>query len=405
MNILCFSSTDWHGKWGSRQQVMMRFASRGHRVFFVEWLAGLEHFWRYAGLRRRRWQRWREGVREIKSNLWVLCPPPLFPGRYYSTAIARLNAAFVRRWLAPHLLRLKIIKPVLWLYQPEHAPLIGRFREKLVVYHCIDEFIVGTQGRKRQTIAAMETELLRRADVVFANSMLTYENKRQLNSNTYRIPSGADVEHFAQALNPTTSVHPAVAPISRPTAGYVGNINNKLDISLLAAVTARLPDWQFVFVGQPYPRTVDLRSLQRRSNVHFLGRFPFAEVPALVKGMDVCLLPYADTEFAHYRSPLKLYEYLAAGKPVVSTDHPEVREFSAWVEIASTPEDFAAAVVRVREEDSLQKRRRRAKLGRQHSWDHRVDEMEQIVIAHLEKQDTCENEPTRSTRPSSPPHH
>lgn len=99
--------------------------------------------------------------------------------------------------------------------------------------------------------------------------------------------------------------------------------------------------------------------------------------------MDVCLLPYADTESAHYRSPLKLYEYLAAGKPVVSTDHPELQEFSDWVEIAPTPEDFATAVVRAWEKDSAEKQRRRARLGRQHSWNRRVDEMERIVIAHL----------------------
>lgn len=382
-DILCFSSSDWEGKWGSRQQVMMRFAARGYRVFFVERLAGLEHFWKYPDLRRRRWQRWREGVREIKPHLWIWAPPPLFPGRYYSPAIARLNAALVRRLLVPHLRRLEITRPVLWLYRPEHAPLIGHFGERLSVYHCIDEFTAGTQGHKRQTIATLETELLRRADVVFANSMLTYENKRQLNSNTYRVPSGADVKHFAQALGSSTSVHPAIAPIPHPIAGLVGNINNKLDIHLLAAVATCLPDWQFVFVGQPYPQFVDLHPLQELHNVHFLGRFPFAEVPALVKGMDICLLPYADTEFARYRSPLKLYEYLAAGKPIVGTDHPEVREFSEWVEIASTPEDFVVAVVRAREEDSPEKQRRRTELSQQHSWGRRVDEMEQIVIAHL----------------------
>ncbi|RLC83947.1 MAG: hypothetical protein DRI37_09650 [Chloroflexi bacterium] len=385
VDILCFSSADWHGKWGSRQQVMLRFARRGYRVLFVEQLAGLEHFWKYPNLRQRRWRRWREGAQEIKPNLWILSPPPLFPGRYYSPAVARLNAALVRRWLGTYLRRLNIPKPILWLYQPEHAPLIGRFEERLVVYHCIDEFTAGTHGRKRQTIAALETEVLHRADVVFANSTLIYESKQKLNSNTYRIPSGADVEHFVLALDPTTPVHPISAAIPHPIAGYVGNINNKLDIRLLAAVAAGLPDWQFVFVGQPYSQSVDLRPLRAQPNVHLLGRFPFAEVPALVKGMDVCLLPYADTEFARYRSPLKLYEYLAAGKPIVSTDHPEVREFVQWLEIASTPEDFAAAMLQVREEDSPEKQRRRTKLSQQHSWDCRVDKMEQIVSMHLGK--------------------
>jgi len=382
-DILCFSSSDWDGKWGSRQQVMMRFASRGCHVVFIEQLAGLEHFWKYPGLRQRRWRRWREGVQEIKNNLWLLSPPPLCPGRYYSPAIARLNAALVWRWITPHLRRLKIVKPVLWLYQPEHVPLIGRFGERLVVYHCIDEFTAGTTGHKRRTIAALEAKLLGQADIVFANSLLTYENKRSLNTHTYRIPSGADVGRFAQALDSKTAIHPAIAAIPHPIAGFVGNVNNKLNIRLLAAVAARLSNWQFVFVGQIYPQFVDLQPLQKLPNVHFLGRFPFAKVPALVKGMDVCLLPYAETEFARYRSPLKLYEYLAAGKPVVSTDHPEAQEFSSWVEIASTPQDFASAVVETLEHDSTEKRHRRAALGQQHSWDCRVDEMEQAISAQL----------------------
>ena len=383
MDILCFSSSDWHGKWGSRQQVMMRFARRGHRVLFVEQLAGLEHFWKYPDLRQRRWRRWREGIREIKSNLWILSPPPLFPGRYYSPAIARLNAALVRRWIAPHLRRLNISKPILWLYQPEHAPLLGRFEERLVVYHCIDEFTAGTIGHKHRTIAALEAKLISRADIVFANSLLTYGNKRALNVHTYRIPSGVDVEHFAQALDSATPVHPAIAAIPHPIAGFVGNINNKLDIPLLSTVIARLPDWQFIFVGQTYPQFVDLYPLQKLPNARFLGRFPFQDVPALVKGMDVCLLPYAETEFARYRSPLKLYEYLAAGKPVVSTDHPEVREFSAWVRIASTPEEFAAAIMQAWRKDSPENQHRRAEISHHHSWEARVDDMEQIMSVHL----------------------
>ena len=351
----------------------------------MERLVGLEHLWRYPDIRQRKRRRWREGLRQVQENLWIISLPPLLPGRYYSITINRLNQRLITRWSKPYLRKLEFSSPILWLYNPEQGPLIGQFGECLSVYHCIDEFAAGTTGRKRRTITALEAELLNRVDLVFANSLLTYNNKRRLNYNTYRIPSGADVEHFAKALDPATLVHPAIATIPHPIAGYVGNINNKLDIPLLAAVAARLPDWQFVFIGQPYPQVVDLRPLQKLPNVHFLGRFPFAEIPALVKGMDVCLLPYADTEFARYRSPLKLYEYLAAGKPIVSTNHPEVQEFAQWVKIASTPDEFATAVVQALEEDSPEKQCCRIRLSQQHSWNRRVDEMEQIMIAHLGK--------------------
>ena len=196
MDILCFSSSDWEGNWGSRQQVMLRFAQRGCRVFFVEQLAGLEHFWKYRDLRQRRWRGRGNVMRKAQSNLWLCTPPPLLPGRYYLPPVTRLNAAIVCRWIQPYLQHRDVTKPILWLYKPEHVPLICRVENRLAVYHCIDEFTAGQRGHKRATIAALEDELLRKADVVFANSKLTYEGKRKVNSNTYHIPSGADVSIF-----------------------------------------------------------------------------------------------------------------------------------------------------------------------------------------------------------------
>jgi glycosyltransferase involved in cell wall biosynthesis len=279
--------------------------------------------------------------------------------------------------------RLGFTPDVLWLYNPEQGSLIGRFGARLRVYHCIDEFAAGTSGRKRRTIVALEAQLLSRVDLVFANSTLTYERKRTLHPETHRVPSGADVKHFSQTLDAAHRVHPKMADLRHPIAGYVGNINAKVDVDLLLEVANRLANWQFVFVGQAYPQAVDLRPLSRLCNVHFLGRVPFAEVPSLMGGMDVCLVPYVSTEDARYRSPLKLYEYLAAGRPVVSTDHPEARELSAWVEIASGAAQYAESIVRAWEQDSPEKRRQRALAAREHSWDRRVDKMERHVLACL----------------------
>jgi glycosyltransferase involved in cell wall biosynthesis len=378
-DILCFSSTDWHGVWGSRQQVMLRFSRRGYRVLFVERLAGLEHLLRYPDLRQRKAHRWREGLRSVADNLWIVSLPPLLPGRYYSVTVNRINQWLTARWARCYLHKLEFTSPILWLYNPEQEPLIGQFGARLSVYHCIDEFTAGTTGRKRRTIAALEASLLRRVDVVFANSLLTYENKRCFNPYTYRIPSGVDVEHFAQVLDPKLPPHPAIAAIPHPIAGFIGNITDRLDISFLAQVIKQLPDWQFVFVGQLYPRLVDLSPLTRLSNVHFLGKYPFCEVPSLVKGMDIFLLPYVSDERARYRSPLKLYEYLAAGRPVVSTMHPEVREVSDVVSLVTTPNEFVAKLTSALREDSLEQQQRRLAVAQQHSWELLVDEMEYIL--------------------------
>ena len=111
-DILCFSSTDWDGWWGSRQQVMLRLARRGYRILYVEQMAGLEHLWRYPELRQRRFLRWKEGWCQIHENLSILSPPLLLPGRYYARQIDRINAALVARWLKHHLDRLKMQSPI-----------------------------------------------------------------------------------------------------------------------------------------------------------------------------------------------------------------------------------------------------------------------------------------------------
>jgi len=395
-DILCFSSTDWEGVWGSRQQVMLRFAHRGHRVLFVEQPAGLEHLLRYPALRRRKLRRWREGPRAVADNLWIVSLPPLLPGRYYSPTINRLNQYLtgksanrqISKWANLPIYQSTNPPILLWLYNPEQGPLIGRFGERLAVYHCIDEFTAGTTGRKRRTIAALEADLLRRADLVFANSLLTYENKRLLNPRTYRIPSGADTAHFAQALDPAMPVHPAIAPIPPPRIGYIGHVNERLDYAVLEYLAQARPAWSLVFVGDTYPWTMDappLRRLRAFPNVHFLGKHPFAEMPALVKGLDVCLLPYVNDERGVYRSPLKLYEYLAAGKPVVSTEHPEARELGALVYLTATPGAFVEGVAQALAEDSPERQQSRLAVAQEHSWDRRVDEMERIVNETLRR--------------------
>ncbi len=209
-DILCFSSTDWDGVWGSRQQVMLRLARHGHRVLFVEQAAGLEHLWRYPVLRQRKWQRWREGMREVAENVWIASLLPLLPGRYYRSEINGINQSLTVRWTQRRLARLDFAPDWLWLYKPELGPLIGQFGEKLSVYHCIDEFTAGTTGRKRMMIQQWEQDLLRRVDVVFANSRPTFENKQALHERTFRIPSGVDAAHFAQAADKALAVHPAI---------------------------------------------------------------------------------------------------------------------------------------------------------------------------------------------------
>lgn len=388
-DVLCFSSTDWHGIWGSRQQVMRRLARRGHRVLFIERPIGLEHWLRYPAFRRRKRQRWREGMQQVEPNVWIASLPPLLPGRYYSTAINGINQhltmAFTRRWVN----QLGLAHPLLWLYNPFQGALIGQFGERLSVYHCIDEWTAGTSGRKRAIIRRLESELLRKVDVVFANSPPILAAKRAENANTYRVPSGVDFDHFAQAARADQPMAAALTAIPAPRIGYSGHINDRLDYAVLEALARTHPDWSLVLIGDTHPWTLEaapLQTLRAYPNVHFLGKQPYAEMPDFLRGLDVCLMPYIDDDRGHHRSPLKLYEYLAAGKPVVSTPHPEAAEFADLVWQERNPDQFVRAVEAALESHSPTAAQARMDRVRGQSWDARVDQMESILHEYLTRE-------------------
>ena len=396
LDVLVFSSTDWEGIWGSRQQVMSRLSERGFRILFVEQMAGLEHLLKYPRLFKRKRRRWREGIRQISKSLEIINPPPLLPGRYYSLTINKINSNLIRSWIQKYLLERKIINPILWLYKPEQFNLIGKFKEKLSIYHCIDEWKAGTSGRKRRIIKTMEDELLTGVDITFVNSKEKYLRTSKLNKNVYRIPSGTDVNLFAQVLSADCKTHPVIQGIKRPRICYMGNINDRLNYHYLQKLVTNRRNYSLVLIGDTYPwrkNEPHIKSLWRFPNVFFLGEFPFCELPSLLKGIDVCLIPFRSDERGFYRSPIKLYEYLSAGKPIVSSHIAEAEEFSEYVYIANSPEEFVLKIDRAIAEDNDEKRLERINISKIHSWDIRVNEMEHRIMELLAKQSiTSENQ-------------
>ncbi len=383
-DIICFSSTDWDDVWGSRQQIMLRFAQRGHRVFFFERPVGPEHLMRYPTMRENKLHRWREGPRQIDERLWIISLPLLLPGRYFSHLINSINQYVVLSWTKRFLKQMAIDDPILWLYKPEFGKLIGQYNEIISVYHCIDEFTVGTKGHKKRVIQSLEEQLLQRVDLVFANSTKTYQNKLQKKPNTYQIPSAADISHFAQSMNPDLVPHSKIEHLSHPIAGFIGNITKRIDIDLLTETAITLKHWQFVLIGQVYTQRKNIRHLQKLPNVTFLGQVPFIDLPSLAKCVDVFLLPYIDGEHSLFRSPLKLYEYLATGRPIVSTPHPEVYEFKELILIGASKNEFTQQILNS-QQDTEALKAQRLSFAKQNSWDHRVDQMEAIITSQIAK--------------------
>ena len=251
-----------------------------------------------------------------------------------------------------------IRRPLLYYFTPLALKFSDHIGASLVVYDCMDE--LSAFAGAPPEIVELERALLARADLVFTGGVSLFEAKRHLHPNVHAFPSSVDVAHFARA-RALRSDPEDQAPLPRPRLGFYGVIDERLDIELIDAVAAMRPDWQLVMVG-PVVK-IDPAVLPRRSNIHWLGPKLYEELPLYLAGWDVALLPFARNESTRFISPTKTPEYLAAGRPVVSTPITDVvRSYgeAGLARIAETPEDFV-----VQCEAALRDARRPAGLARQ----------------------------------------
>jgi len=272
-------------------------------------------------------------------------------------------------------------RPVVWLYTPLATPLLAAVPASAVVYDCMDELSAFLNAPPE--LLARETELLDAADVVFTGGPSLYRAKRSRHPAVHCFPSSVEVEHFARARVCAEAEDQAALP--RPRLGFYGVIDERLDTALIDTVARRRPDWQLVMVG-PVVK-IDPASLPRRPNIAYVGMRSYEALPSYLAGWDVCLLPFARNEATRFISPTKTLEYMAAGKPIVSTSIRDVAQpYGDLVAIADDAPAFVAACERALAEDHQQRQRRLAAyadiLGRT-SWEETVAAMRALLEARL----------------------
>ena len=262
----------------------------------------------------------------------------------------------------------------LWLCTPISTPLIGRLGEELVVFDAIDDWLRHPEMGPYRRAAAEGYETIRReADVIFCVSESLAERLAGGRAAPRWVPNGVDLDLFT----PDGPEAEDVRALPAPRAGYAGVVERRVDAELMVEVAAAIPFVSFVFVG-PYDRRV-VAPMKRLPNVHFLGPRPFEEVPACLRAMDVCLMPHRVDAFTQSMNPLKLYEYLACGRPVVSTPVAGTEAFDGLVDIASTPRAFADSILRRLSAGPKEVATRRRAVEAQ-SWNRRVEEMVGAVL-------------------------
>jgi glycosyltransferase involved in cell wall biosynthesis len=315
--------------------------------------------------------------RSIDRQMWHMTMPQIpFRKVPFVGALNRWTSrALVRRALR----HLRFKRPVLWFVVPHTGALAGHLDESFLVYYCIDDYasLPDLDGRE---IGRMDELLARHADQVFVSSPALLAPKKALNPHTAYSPHGVDVALFQQAIDPALPIAPGAAQLRHPVIGFFGIIEAWVDLELIEYLARSRPDWTFLMIGLV---AVDVGPLQSLPNVVFPGTQRYETLPQWAKAFDVAIIPFRQNELVRNVNPLKLREYLATGKPVVSVWMPEVERFADCVGIARTHEEFRQRIEEALATDSEEKRdvRRRAVAGM--TWEARVEEVVGIVEARM----------------------
>lgn len=388
-SILCFAPDPWDDIWRNRHQIMSLLSAR-NRVLYVEPRPYLRLVVRQALRGELSWAKLTAPRLTTENPGLHVFHQPLYAPLSGRAPLRALTDALRRASLRRAMRLLGLSEPILWLFRPEMADVPGRYGERLFIYHIVDEYAgyADLSAERAADIRRRERELIEKADLVLVTSRGLLESKGGLNPNTHWVPNGVDYERFAHAT--AVKAEPKeLEGLPRPRIGYVGAINEKIDVALLLQVAEAYVGASIILVGPVRVSSEDsvrgIDALRARPNVHFMGQVPVERVPCLVAACDVGLLPYRRNAWTRNINPLKMYEYLACGLPAVSTDIPAVHDEDDLIYIADDSQAFVSAIDRALGENGkalIEKRQARAS---RNTWQDRVERISELIEAALQK--------------------
>ena len=361
MHLIVLSHLRWNFVYQRPQHVLSRLAARGWKVLFVE--EPVDGDGRIAS-------------EDVAPGVTVLRPEvPALP--------RDARDAAQRELLQREFRRRGVSRPVLWFYTPMALPLVEGLEPSAVVYDCMDELsaFAGADPALRDR----ERALLARADLVFTGGRSLYEAKREAHPSVHCFPSSVDLAHYVRARERMTEPRDQIA-IPRPRLGFFGVLDERFDRELIDGMASLAPGWSFVMVG-PVVK-IDPAELPRHANVHYLGPKSYQELPSYIASWDVALIPFARNRATRYISPTKVLEYMAAGKPVVSTSIADIVTPYGERRLVRIADNAQLAIDAARDAMSEDRRVRYEAFDAYlaaTSWDRTVADMERLLKGALQR--------------------
>jgi len=380
-DIICISSIDWDFIWQGHQEIMSTFAKNDNRVLFIENTGVRSPGIRDASRIKSRIKNWFRGVKGIRKeadNLYVFSPLVLpFP---YSRVARWINRHLILTVLDRWMKVMDFSNSIVWTFLPTplSIDIVDSITKKLFIYYCIDNFSVSSVSAKK--IKKSEEKLLKKADLVFVTSKELRNYCSEHNNKVYNFPFAVNFKEFERVRLENAPIPEELKNIKPPIIGYVGGVHKWVDQDLIKYAAEKYPQYSFVFIG---PVQADVSKLQVLKNIHFLGKKEHNRLPFFIKYFDAGIIPYLISEYTNNVYPTKLNEYLALGKPVVSTQLPEIigfnKEYGDMVYVSEGKEKFGEYINKAINEDNQILMTGRIEVSRDNSWDVRIEKMSRLM--------------------------
>jgi glycosyltransferase involved in cell wall biosynthesis len=306
-----------------------------------------------------------------KHNIRV-CQPLMLP--YLSLpGIRLLNNRSVVRHVRKKLNTHNMNSPIMVVTAPNACDYINHFNEKCVVYYCVDDFSEWP-GVNKKLVKDMEDKLLNKSDVFIATSQNLYENIKIKGKKANLLTHGVDIKVFSTVQG---KEHGLLTDIPKPRVGYFGLFDDRSNKRLLMEVAKLLPEMSFVITGEI---ETDISQLQKLNNIYFTGSVPYVELPEIARGYDICMLPYKINKLTDSIQPLKFKEYLATGKPIISTPIKEAIKLKEYLDIADTAEQWAELIRGNLISPSQIAREKRSLFIKSESWEEKSEQFLRFIF-------------------------
>ncbi|MGA2465064.1 MAG: glycosyltransferase [Thermodesulfobacteriota bacterium] len=363
IDFFIFPIIDWELRYQRPQQIAERLANKGNRIFyfrttFIEAPKRMLSPKDISSMVK---------IEEYKGDIYLIT---LVSHKTYNLYRDSLDDALSLKYLLDSL---DVVKE---LFQIRHTvaivdlpfwlPIVAQLPDNKIIYDCMDDHECFSTNTKK--MVNHEKELLRRADLILASSELLFQKASKINKNTVMLKNAADIEHFSNLPESDVLKH-----INRPIIGYHGAISDWFDTQLVSECAKAYPQCSFVLIGSTF--NADLGPFEDLKNVYLMGEIPYKEVPKYLKYFDVCMIPFKIIPLTQATDPVKFYEYLSAGKPVVTTALRELFQHKEICYFSNNEQEFVANIRRALDERDDAIRESRIRLARENSWDNRVEQI------------------------------